>query len=381
MKYRTGCLIKRNNRYSVRIMIEGKVITRALKKPDGSPCTTIADANSAKMEYVKLFILGSKRDALKALIHSLSEVEAEIDEIRCPRPALDRAWKSYLSCPDRTDCGEHTLREYERYCRLFIDWAKAHYPKTVFLADVTKSMAGEYAQHLAKENYSNSSFNKHTFFLRLLFRALCEGQPNPFSRVRNKPANSIPHRPLTQEQLAKVLGATKGELHTLLVIGTYTALRLKDACNLRWDQLDMDKSTITVTPSKTATRSGKQIRLPIHPVLSARLLTLPHKAEYVLPYMQWRYSNDGAVISKRIRKAFEAAGLVTRVKENGRTATVYSFHSLRFTMGQLLISSGFSLDTIAQVLGHSSTTMSRHYSNVTDAVRERAILSLPAITT
>ena len=49
-------------------------------------------------------------------------------------------------------------------------------------------------------------------------------------------------------------------------------------------------------------------------------------------------------------------------------------------MAQQRRSRGFSLDTIAQVLGHSSPTMSRHYSNVTDAVRERAILSLPTIT-
>ena len=364
----------------MRVVVEGNAVERALRNPDGSPCKTAVDARKAQAEHMKLFALGNKRDALQAAVRALSEVEGEMAEIQSPRPTLDTAWQAYLNCPDRTHCGEHSLREYKRYCRLFVEWVKAHYPKVVHLSEVTKSIAGEYAQSPTCQHYSNVSFNKHAFFLRLLFRVLCEDQPNPFGKVRNKPIDSISHRPLTQEQLSKVLGSTKGELHTLMLVGTYTALRLKDACNLRWAQVDMDKNTVTVTPSKTAGRSRKQVMIPVHPALRARLADLTHKSEYVLPYMQWRYSNDTAVISTRIRKAFEAAGIVTRATEGNRKGTIYSFHSLRFTMGQLLISNGFSLDTIAQVLGHSSTTMARHYSTVTDTVKERAILSLPAIT-
>jgi len=121
-------------------------------------------------------------------------------------------------------------------------------------------------------------------------------------------------------------------------------------------------------------------------MLRARLETLISQSEYVLPDMAYRYVHNAGHISQRIEKLFVQCGIKTKLEIPNKANTkrhnksVLSFHSLRFTMGHLLISSGFSLDTIAQVLGHSSTTMSRHYSNVTDAVKERAILSMPTIT-
>lgn len=379
MKRRTGCLIKRDCGYYVRMVIDGKVIVRALKNPDGTPSQTLVQAHRAQAIFAKVIGLENKNDLIEAVIRQITSVKTDIEETQSNRLTISGCWDSYLKSPDRLNSGEHTVREYKRYCRDFTDWMKAHYPRTLHVQDVTRAMATEFATFIG-EGYSNVTFNKRTFFLKAMFRALLDSVDTPFSRIRPKPIDSVPHEALSPVQLKSLLAATTTtrELNSLILVGIYTGLRLGDSCLLRWSQLDLDASRLKVTPAKTAKRSHKQVVIPIHPDLKARLDALPHKSEYVLPYLAWRYTNDRNVITKRLHKAFMRAGIETK---NAEGRTIFSFHSLRFSMGQALISAGFSLDTIAQVLGHSSQTMARHYSNLTDSVREKAILSLPSFTT
>jgi integrase len=244
-------------------------------------------------------------------------------------------------------------------------------------------MASEYSRHLTTQ-YSSTTHNKHLFFLKLLFRVLVDGK-NPFAKIRPKPKDSTCHEALTQEQLQAILQLAEGELNTFLLVGIYTSLRRKDACLLKWSNLDMDKEIITVTPSKTASRSHKVVTIPIHPQLRVRLETLNHTSEYVMPKMAHWYVHNPAHISRRIKDLFEACGIKTQLEVEGKTGSkkhnksIHSFHSLRFSMGQNLISNGYTLDQIAQVLGHTTTQMSRHYSTITNEVKTQAILSLPSI--
>ena len=275
---------------------------------------------------------------------------------------------------------------YELYTRNFAEWVKANHPRVTILADISKQVASEYGKHLA-DTYSGTTHNKHLSFLRLLWRVLVEGNNNPFERIRLKPKDSTSHEALTQEQIKAVLGKAEGELNTFLLVGIYTSLRRKDACLLKWENVDMDKNVIAVTPSKTASRSHKVVSIPIHPALKERLSTLFHNGDYVMPRMAFWYDHNPAHISRRIKDLFEQCGIKTQFEIDGRKNTkrhnksLFSFHSLRFTMGQQLISNGYSLDAIAQVLGHTNSTMSRHYSTISDTVREQAILSLPSIQT
>jgi ribosomal protein L14 len=54
MKRRTGCLIKRPSGYYVRIVVEGKVVVRALQNPDGTSVTTIIEARKAQAKALQL---------------------------------------------------------------------------------------------------------------------------------------------------------------------------------------------------------------------------------------------------------------------------------------------------------------------------------------
>lgn len=373
MKARTGSLVKRSSGYYCRIMVDGKLISRALHNPDNTPCKTLVEARKAQGEFTKPFTLANKAQALEAIQTRLSGIR----EAMADKPTVAGAWDAYLQHPDKLTSGLHTQNAYCQYTRDFAEWIGEHYPQAVYLSEVTRAIAGEYAAHLTGK-YSNVTFNKHTMFLKVLFRVLCEDKPNPFERIRYKPIDSVSHKPLTPEQIQAVLGKAKGEMNTLVLIGVYCALRLGDACLLKWEQVDIDKGVITVKPHKTASRSGKVVSIPIHPDLKARLETLFRTGEYVLPKLSAVYARDRGLPARYVRSVFKRAGIKTM---NDEGHTVYSFHSLRFTLGSALVSSGFTLEVVSQLLGHTNTTMSRHYSSIADTVKEKAILSLPSITT
>jgi integrase len=371
MKRRTGCLIKRPSGYYIRVIIEGEVVVRALHKPDGKAVKTIVEARKLQAKAVVALIESHNGTSPEPTLSKTPESESSMLGI-----PLRGCWEAYLANPDRPDSGEHTLKAYKQYTRQFVDWVSEHHTQKTHITDIDRVIAKEYARTLS-ERYNGCTYNKHLMYLRLMFRTLKDSDDTPFNRIKNRPVDTVSHEALSPEQLKAVLTTTKGDLNTLLLIGAYTALRLKDACLLKWTAVDFERNTITVIPSKTRTRSAKVVCLPIHPVLRERLLALPREKQYVLPYVAWRYLGDISSLSHKLHKAFTLAGIQTK---NAEGRTVISFHSLRFSMGQALIGAGFSLDVIAQVLGHSSVTMSRYYSHLADNVRSQAILSLPSFT-
>ena len=367
-------MVKRQWGYYVRIVIDGEVVVRALKNHDGTPIKKMIDARRVQAEAVQMLIIEHQRVSPEPTLNT--SPDTSIARTTSQGVSLMGCWEAYLANPDRPDSGEHTLKSYKYYTRQFVDWAGKYCPRASYIADIDRVMAKEYAKTLGAR-YNGCTYNKNLMFLRLMFRTLTDSDDTPFNRIKNRPVDTVSHEPLSPDQVTAVLAVTKGDLQTLLLIGVYTALRLKDACLLRWSSVNLDSKTITVVPSKTRLRSRKVVCLPIHPVLLERLLSLPQTNQYVLPYVAWRYLGDISSLSHKLHKAFTKAGIKTK-NQDGRT--IISFHSLRFSMGQALIGAGYSLDVIAQVLGHSSSTMSRYYSHLADNIKSQAILSLPSFT-
>jgi len=68
MKVKKGCLVRKGKCYSLRMVIDGTVIVRALHNPDNSPCKTLQDARRAQAIETKALTLLSRKEALEATI-------------------------------------------------------------------------------------------------------------------------------------------------------------------------------------------------------------------------------------------------------------------------------------------------------------------------
>ena len=70
----------------------------------------------------------------------------------------------------------------------------------------------------------------------------------------------------TAEEISKLLEKANLDWRGAILVGYFTGARLKDVCNLRWGNVDLEKMLITFRAGKT----GQLITVAIHPELSVQ---------------------------------------------------------------------------------------------------------------
>jgi integrase len=131
-----------------------------------------------------------------------------------------------------------------------------------------------------------------------------------------------------------------------------TGLRRKEACGLRWREIDELGQSLRLEQSKT----GRSIR-PVGKPAMELLRSLPRQdgVEWVFPRADSRANAD---LKKRIAALFDAAGL-----SDARS------HDLRRTFASVAADLGYSDATIAELLGHARRGVTeRHYVRRSDPV-------------
>ena len=300
-------------------------------------------------------------------------------------------WTAYETAPARPDPGDLTLTRYDGHWTRFSSW----------LASAT-----EYAADLLRAGYGPNTYNKHTSFLRLLFRVLAKPAritENPFSEVTRKTLRTHSRRELTVAELRAILDGATGDMETLLYIGAATGLRLGDCCTLTWGEVDLDRRIIRRIPNKTK-KTGKPVLVGIPPALHERLAATPRRTGYVLPDLAESYlRNRGAITrvvkihiidcgidvhapgtGERIRRGPDGtpernpAGRVI-VEDTGKPAVVdVGFHSLRHTWVSMHAAAGTPGAVIQASVGHASPAMTAHYTHINETTARDVALALPA---
>ena len=93
-----------------------------------------------------------------------------------------------------------------------------------------------------------------------------------------------------------------------------------------------------------------------------------------MPTIAAFYRRDPAVVSKKIRRIFEAAKIKTQVREKGwlKARADASYHSLRHTFVTRAIEAGVPPPIVQALVGHSTAAMTEHYTHVSAEVMEAA---------
>ena len=162
-----------------------------------------------------------------------------------------------------------------------------------------------------------------------------------------------------KDEIQKILDIAKGETRDLIVIGLHTGLRLGDACRLRWE--DFDGETVRVRTAKT----GAYVQLPAASLLRD-LSAKRKKSGYVLPETAALYDRDNSAVSRRVTTVFRSAGLQTVAKSDKwhRDRPDATFHSLRHTFVSRAIEAGIPIEFVKELVGHTTQTMTSHYSHI-----------------
>lgn len=168
-------------------------------------------------------------------------------------------------------------------------------------------------------------------------------------------------KPFSREEIKKLLSAVDRSTdggkrdYAILTLGIDTGLRAIDIRNLNLGDIDWKKGVLSMVQSKT----GKRVELP----LSGK--TMNAIADYILEARPEAKNKEIFLsiqkptkpipqnLSQIVKKYSDRAGLTWI---NGR-----GFHSLRRTFATELASAGVEIQTISQMLGHSSINEDKPY--------------------
>jgi integrase len=126
----------------------------------------------------------------------------------------------------------------------------------------------------------------------------------------------------------------------------FTGLRITEALNVRWEDIDLEAGTVTVGVSKTQAGTGRSVIL-----IPALASTLRHhrlrshysaSEDYVFPNAKGEIGDRNYILAKVLKPATKAAGV-----------TEVTLHELRHTFASILVGMGFDVTFIANQLGHA----------------------------
>jgi integrase len=152
-------------------------------------------------------------------------------------------------------------------------------------------------------------------------------------------------------------------LKPLVLLALNTGLRRGELFNLKWADISFDRNILTVQ-GKTA-KSGKTRHVPLADEAS-EILKLwsekPQISEYVFP------SADGGVLDN-IKSSW------TRLMKDAEIKN-FRFHDCRHTFASRLVMRGVDLNTVRELLGHSSIEMTLRHAHLAPEKLASAIATL-----
>jgi integrase len=210
---------------------------------------------------------------------------------------------------------------------------------------------------------AGATINRELALLRTMLNKAVEWEhldsyPINWRRVRRLTENSR-ERFLTPEEKSRLfeeIDDSSPYLKPFLIIALNTGMRKNEVLGLRWADINLADSIITV--EKTRRKNRRVLRIPINQPVTETLSTIPKISEYVF------YNPETKERVKDVRTAFRTVCDRAKIKN-------LRIHDLRHTFGTNLHTRGVDLLTISYLLGHSSVTMTEKYiARVSDTMKK-----------
>jgi len=183
---------------------------------------------------------------------------------------------------------------------------------------------------------------------------------NPVAVSRLLPEYNQVERILTPEEEERLLALCNPYLKPILITALNTGMRKSEILTLKWTDVDLDNSVITL--EHTNTKSKKTRRIPINSVMRKLLLEQKLKSggfEFVF------LSQDGKPYKRHdsLKGAFERL-----CKKAGITGL--RFHDLRHTAATRMVETGANIVAVNRILGHADLKTTMRYAHPEDSLKD-----------
>lgn len=239
------------------------------------------------------------------------------------------------------------------------------------LSDINAIHIQNYITDKMAKGLSANTIHRH---MAILGAALKEAYRKDLITINVMDKTTLPRRKtsfvgktLTASQAEDLLRAFSQELiFPAVIMGVYYGLRRGECAGLRWNSFDWKDKTIKI--ERTITRVKTEIEDTTKAEETRTLSIVPETESYLFSLYEKRKSDKDRVcdiapnhISHRFHDVLEANNL-----------PLIRFHDLRHTAGSLLISSGASIKTVMEILGHKQISTTNIYLHLAGNEKQRA---------
>lgn len=293
-------------------------------------------------------------------LYEKSKIDQELAEgkyvIYEQNPGCDKILAEYESATEHYKVKKTHKGDSSRI-KAFLNWSGI---KTI--NQITEKKLQDYLNHRIKEDeLSLNSCNRHISTLKAWLNFTVRRKYIFTSPIKDFKKYTIPQNPpkfLTEDEVKRILSAAKdSRLYPGILTALYTGMRRKEVFTLEWPDIDFTRDVITVRNKDDFLTKSKKFRIiPLHHKLKEFLL--PLRKDSGRCFDETNFKHD-----------------FPRIIENAKLKDI-GFHHFRHTFASRLAISGVDLYTIAQVLGHSSITVTQIYAHLTKDYMKNAVEKL-----
>ena len=229
---------------------------------------------------------------------------------------------------------------------------------------ITLTHFHNYKKKRHEENGTNRSITKEIAYIGSFYKwgkkyGILTGLPFRVERLPYKrPIPTV----LSFEETTNLIKAATPDIYRVMLLTLYNlGIRLNEARNIKWENIDFENRTITVTG-----KGNKERKLPYGIWLYEELQKLKPGTGYV--FLSRRNNRPIQNIRKAIQRAKEKTGIKKRIYP----------HLLRHSFATHLLDRGVNLRVIQGLLGHAQVQTTEFYTQVsTETKKQASSLLLP----
>jgi integrase len=366
----------------------GRVVMKSTKELDQRKALKIAQAweKAARMAAAGELTQAASMQLLDALMQ-------ETTGQRFNTQGMGDFCKEWLAGRKQVGKAASTLKRYEPILDGFVSFLPEK-RRSAPIATITASEVERFRDEELRQGKSAGTANFAVKVLRAVFNsARRKGliPTNPAEAVELIPEDCEERIPFGEDQIQELLRRSNVAWTGMILLGLHAGLRLRDAANLTWENVDLVNRTLSFRAQKTAGRKHGRERETIvflHPDLVHYFESLPVSDDPKAPIFSTLYgktSGSHGGLSNMFRRLMEKAGIRVphgAVKSGkGRQFRALGYHSLRHSFVSRLANLEVLPDVRKQLVGHSSDEIHRRYVHLDLSLQANAIVKLPSVLT
>ncbi|AWI25614.1 tyrosine-type recombinase/integrase [Flavobacterium pallidum] len=278
-------------------------------------------------------------------------------------PQIREAFTDYLS--KERNYSPHTLLAYDRDLQAFSDFLLAHFEQDD-LVDVNYSQIRSWIVSLVDSGVSNNSVNRKISSLKAFYKFLLKTRQIETSPLLKHKALKTPKKlqiPFSEKELDAVLNQIQYPegyegIRDRLIIDLFytTGIRRAELITLKTYNVDFSNQTLKVLGKR-----NKERIIPILPIISQQLQTYIKERACL---EQIKDSDFFFLTLKGIKMSDSLVyRLINNYFSNVSEKVKKSPHILRHTFATHLLNNGADLNSVKELLGHSSLASTQVYTH------------------